>query len=258
MKTYLPPTRIRPALAEDIKNTPLFQGVADEVIEALAPSSYICKLERNDKLYPMRQDEKYLYVIREGYFALRVRSEVLMWEKNFLAWRGPGQILGEFALLFLDIQGGKLIETDDFNLLGTIGELKATEDCELLEIEGSDFINAAIKDSNIYRNISRLLIKKMVEAGKRSEVIQLPTILKQVAKTLLVLIEERGYRPGEKKIRGRIVHLDIAGYIGASRENVNKQMIELKNAGVIAYTKEGDSEIEVLDENRLRNEIGRY
>lgn len=256
MKTNSPPARISPASAEDIKHTPLFQGVAEEVIDILIPSSHICKLERNKRLYPIRDDEKYLYVIREGYFALRVHSEVLAWD-NFLTWRGPGQILGEFALLFSEVQGGKLMETDDFKLLGLTGELKATEDCELLEIEGGALLNAAMMDPNIYRNISRLLIKKAIQEGKRSEVIQLTTVMMQVAKTLLVLIDERGYRPGDRKIiRGRIVHLDIAGYIGASRESVYTQMRELKRANVIADN--GDGEIEILNVQRLRNESQLY
>lgn len=254
MRIYSPPTRIRPAVVEDLKAESLFAGVTDEIIETLVPHSHICKLERKKKLFPERPDGKYLYVIRNGYFALRVNSDVLRWD-NFLAWRGPGQILGEFALLFSEFEKGILHETEDYKLLGLIGELKATGDCELLEIEGATFVRAANADPNIYRNVSCLLIKKMIQEDKRSEVIQLSPALKQVAKTLLLLIQERGYRPGTKKIiRGRILQLDIAGYIGVSREHVNIQLKNLKEAGIISYG-EVDGKIAILDEDKLSDVV---
>ncbi len=252
MSTHVPPVRIRAACQEDIKLAPLFKGVSDSVVEALVPGAHICKLDRNKKLYTLRPHGNYLYIIREGYLALRVNSHVLRWD-NFLAWRGPGQLLGEFALLYPEIISGNSKESDH---LGLTGELKATEECELLEIEGGTFANAASRDANIYRNLSRLLIEKMTQEGKRSEVIQMSPALKRVAKTLLLLIEERGYRASERKIiRGRIVQLDLAGFIGASRGNVSKQMQALKTAGLIDYNDDGD--IEILDERRLRNEVER-
>ena len=232
------PENVSAATITDLEQAILFQDVDLDTLNRLLQHCRICQIERRQELCLERRDGKYIYVIRRGYVAIRSKAFALTWD-NFLAWRGPGQVLGEIEIL---------------SQKPNSPIIKATDPCELIEIRAKPFLSVADSSPFIYRNLARLIVEKNVHAWRRSEIIQIPlsSALRRIARTLMMLIEERGYDEGSRIIKGSIRQIDIAGYIGTRRETVMENMAELREAGILRYE---ENKIEILNEERLNNEV---
>jgi CRP-like cAMP-binding protein len=232
----------RPATLKDFENIELFAEVGESSLRLLLGNSIICNLDAQERLFPTRNEVDYLYVIIMGYVGIWLTSSFDPTVENFLAWRGPGQIIGEMRVIG-DARSEARITT--------------CQPCTLIEVRSDTFTDVADGNARIYRNISRLLMKKMYQERHRSEVIQTSTAAQKIAKTLLHLAEERiGKRLRRSAealvIPGLIIQDEIGAYIGVKRETVNRQLSELKRRNVITYKKsKKGSEITILNYERL-------
>jgi CRP-like cAMP-binding protein len=192
----------------------------------------------------LQMDEKdYLYIIRAGYLEVRLYSSLIKKGDSFLlAFRGPGQIVGEMSAIAKE---------------PSVAFISASEPCRLIQIESDALEQAAEKDWRIYRNISSLLIDKTLQERKRIEVSLMDEGQAQVAQALLNFWKERGADPepdGGRVIRGVLRHRDVADYIGCDRSTVGKPLSVLKKKGVIWYPKQGHHlphRLKLIDTKRL-------
>lgn len=238
----LGPKIVREATLADLMDKELFDQGELEVLQGIVRHSVICKLDAKQRLYPTREEVNYVYVIHTGYVALWLTSSFSNMGENFLAWRGPGQILGEMRA----VGSGP-----------TTIRIVACEPCELIQIRKDAFTDAADISQRIYRNIARLLIKKMEHERCRSEIIRMSPASRQVAQTLLHLAHERRGETeyaawNEIAIPGRIHQDEIGGYIGGTRVTVNRELTKLKTKNLIAYDKsQRGCAITILDREEL-------
>ena len=237
----LNPTILRCAIAEDIEKTQLFRDTDQVWLDHIAKDSSICKLPANASLKCVRGEVNHLYVIIRGYVAIWRPSSFRPNEYSFLAWRGPGQPIGEMRVL-----GEPRLST----------RIDTCDPCEFIEIREDTFSEVLNGSPIIYRNIVKLLLKKMRYQGHRSEVIQMNSATGKVAQTLLHLTEERletdSLLLGEIVIPGAIRQNQIAAYAGINRHTVSTELSSLKNAHIISHsgTKRG-TKITILDRQRL-------
>src|ERR1043165_8933329 len=91
----LAPEQIRRATVNDLKDRELFEGVDNNILESIPAQSVICRLDAQERLYPTRDGTDYIYIILGGYVAIWLISHLTHAGENFLAWRGPEQIIGE-------------------------------------------------------------------------------------------------------------------------------------------------------------------
>jgi CRP-like cAMP-binding protein len=233
----------RQAEVEDLRDRELFAGVDPVALGQIARHSVIRKLGAQESLELVRSSVAYVDVILSGYVAIWVNSQFNSPGETFLAWRGPEQIIGEMKAV-ADTPAEARIVT--------------CEPCVFIEMRSDNFTDVAEGSARIYRNIARLLVKKMEHERCRSEIIRMRPAGRQVAQTLLHLAHERcgpdGLgQPGEIEIPGVIHQHEFAGYVGVKRETVNRELSELKRMGVVAYVKRrAGSAITIRDVEALR------
>lgn len=235
---------VRPAKVNDLKSKELFEEVDESSLSELIEDSKICKLSAHKSLSPTRDGVDYMYVIISGYVAIWLPSHLIHMGESFLAWRGPGQIIGEMRSI-----GDKPSEA----------RITTCEPCEFIELRSDILTKVAEITPQIYRNVARLLMEKLHQERHRAEVIQLAPAERKVALALLYLVEERCKKASVNKskvfgIPGTIQQDEIGAYIGAERETINRILRRFKTAKMITYTgnKHG-CEITILDRKRLVN-----
>ncbi len=238
------PEYVRPATIDDFKSKELFEEVNENSLKYLLGHSMICRLNAHKNLSPTRDGLDYFYVIISGYVAIWLTSRLIHMGENFLAWRGPEQIIGEMRSI-----GDKTSEA----------RITTCEPCEFIEIKSEILAEVAEATPRIYRNVARLLMEKLHQERHRAEVIQITTAQKKVAQTLLYLAEDR-YRTilaaewSALKIPGVIHQDEIGAYIGAERETINRILCKFKNHNLISYTSSRHGcEITILDRDNLNN-----
>lgn len=236
------PEYVRPAETDDLKATELFEEVDESSLSELVGHSKICKLGGHKSLSYTRDGVDYVYIIISGYVAIWLPSHLIHVGQSFLAWRGPGQIIGEMRSI-----------TDRT----TEARITTCEHCEFIELRSDILTKIAEGTARIYRNVARLLTEKLYQERHRAEVIQISSAERKVAQTLLYLEQERSKTPPGNESREfgipGIIHQDeIGAYIGAERETINRILRKFKTDNMINYTgnKHG-CEITILDRERL-------
>lgn len=236
------PEYIGPATIDDLKSKELFAEVAANNMKEFLGHSMKCRLDAHKRLYPTRSGVDYMYIIVSGYVAIWLTSGLIHMGENFLAWRGPEQIIGEMQSI-----GNEPSEA----------RITTCEPCEFIELRSDVLTDVADFTPRIYRNVARLLMEKMHHERHRSEVIQMSTSSKKVAQTLLYLAEERCKKtsPNETnhvRIPGILHQDEIGAYIGVERETTNRILCDFKRRYWIAYTKSKKGcEITILDRSNL-------
>ena len=238
------PEYVRLAEIDDLKSEQLFAEVNERSLSELIGHSRICKLGAHKSLSHTRDGVDYMYVIITGYVAIWLPSYLIHVGESFLAWRGPGQIVGEMRSI-----------TDK----DTQARITTCENCEFIELRSDILTRVAETTPRIYRNVARLLTEKLYQERHRAEVIQLASAERKVAQTLLYLAQERSKKTPVNKstvfsIPGIIHQDEIGAYIGAERETINRILRRFKISKMINYTgnKHG-CEIIILDRQRLIN-----
>lgn len=235
------PQCVRSAMIEDLKGRELFEDVDEAALQSISVCSTICKLEAQERLHPTREAVDYLYVILSGYLTIWIPSRLIYMGDNFLAWRGPEQIIGEMRSIGDEPSDAKII---------------ACEPCELIEIRSDAFTDVANGAPQIYRNIARLLLKKMYHERHRSEVIQMSPSNRKVAQTLLHLARERcladQFNNAVVEIPGIIHQDEVGAYVGVERETINRSLCTFKRKKIIHYVKsKNGSAITILNRGKL-------
>lgn len=221
--------------ADDLKSRELFRGVQESALVEIAKRCSARRLNARDNLQVTRDEVDYIFVIRGGYVAIWMESQFTEGGETFIAWRGPEQVIGET----------KWVEDKPPHT-----NIIACDPCELIEMRRDDFEDAANISPVIYKNLVRLLVKKMEHERCRSEIIRLSRCERQVAQTLLHLAHERCGGAalggnGKINIPGTVQQDEIAGYIGVKRETINRPLSNLKKQNIINYT--AGSPITILD-----------
>jgi CRP-like cAMP-binding protein len=213
--------RLRQQLDEDtfinlLKGRALFRDVPPEqfplgTLEEISRSIDIVRLGKNRALEFAKDS---LYEIISGYVKI-YDPEPLGAEKGqqdtkhrraLLAWRVPGELLGDFNFACPPENHPD--------------EIVATDDCRLLRIPNETVRNLARSYPQIYLNIARNLAIKAMRARIRAQVLRLPNINGMIAKLFIEFLAERGYDADIGKadklnvINGTFYIKDIASFLG--------------------------------------------
>lgn len=248
--------RIREAIIDDLQERELFREIPEDKLNALIGSAWICSLGPDENLWPADEPAKHLFAIIEGNVAIWANSAFDPHQETFLAWRGKEDILFETLLAWRDREFYTGRRRNDSSPKATI---KTRDSCTFLEIENRAFDKFAESCPLIFRNLARLLVKKMSFEKLRSEVIEALHPNQRIARALLSIAAERLGQAVESlpvtfTIPGPIHQVDLAGYVGHKYETVNRNLSALRKAKIILYVGHGD--FTISDSHKLR-EIGR-
>jgi len=135
-----------------------------------------------------------------------------------LAWRGPGDIIGEMAAITKTPRSATV---------------RAVEEIEILEIDGDDFVDYLRTHFEAHLALDKVLSQRVAEsAGEvRSE-------RRKVSARVAQVLAEAADRVGRQS-RGGLwlpfprTQQDLAGLIGASRESVSAALKQFRARGLV-------------------------
>jgi CRP/FNR family transcriptional regulator, cyclic AMP receptor protein len=206
-----------------------FEGLEDATIERLAALCRIRQLAAGEKLFVKGDAGDGLYGILFG--QIRIETTTNSGESLVLNMLGPDDLFGEIAL---------------FDGQRRTADAVAAESSELFFLKRSDFLVLLDKDPQIAIRVIEFLCQRLRWVTDRLEEATLLPLPIRLARRLLRLGQDFGNEIN-------ISQEQLANYVGAARESVNRQLQVWRRAGLIELRR---GRILLLDMQKLSRETG--
>lgn len=246
-----------------------FEGLSLTTLDEISKAAKIVRLERNRSLNLRASDS--IYEIISGYVKIYDRPMRPIERKQpnvknppaLLAWRIPGELLGDFRFIAPD---------------GESDHIVATDKCELLQMPSKLLRKWADHHPQIYINIARNLASKASKTRIRAQILRYGKIDIMIARLFLELLKEReGGDLVEKKgqewtlvdgasrkdgqgwtlVKGTFILDDIAAFLGYKKEGVRLGFQALMKDGLVDHYESLRSGRYVCHEAGLREYLER-
>ena len=218
--------------AELLARVPLLSGLEapelDRIAQVAVPRSY----PKGARVFHEGDESDACYVIREG--EVRVTREHSDGRAIALATLGPGELVGELAMLDGGVRSASL---------------EALTDIELLAVSAADMRGLLGRNAEITAKLVVALTKRLRETNERISRQSFQTVPSRVAGVLSQLVQEDSGDPGREGVTIRMNQADLAQLAGTSRESVSRFLAVLERAGVVRV---GRGRVTVLEPQRLR------
>jgi CRP-like cAMP-binding protein len=224
------PASKRPEFAPLLELNPLFAGLGAEAVDKIAALCGKRKLAAGEVLFLKGDSGDALYGVRRG--RLRIETATESGERLTLNVQGPGDMFGEVA--FLDGQPRTAGAT-------------AAEPTEVFVLHRTEFLAYLERDPRVAVRLIELLCQRIRWISERMEETALLPLHARLARRLCALALDFGAD----------VHIsqeELAVYVGAARESVNRQLQLWRKAGIIALHR---GRISLLDVDRLAADAGK-
>lgn len=223
------------------------------VLEDICNRTDVIVVPRSERLDLINQGD-YLFEILSGYVKICDPSEahrtpgMIDSEPALLAWRIPGELLGDFKFALPEVSGND--------------EITATDECHLLRMPASLIHELAVRFPRIYFNIARNLAAKARKAGIRAQILRIGPLRGKVARLFLELIAERGTTEestGEHVLNGTFRVDELAAFIGYEERSTGGVISEMRNLGLIEhYNNQMSGRYEIRDEAGLKDYLEQH
>lgn len=203
---------------------PFFASLGAEAVEAIASLCVTRSLGTGQSLFLKGDPGDALFALRRG--QVRITSETEDGRRTTLNMLGPGDVFGEVALL--DGQP-------------RTASARASEPTELFVILRRDLLSLLERRPTIAVQLIELLCARIRWMSARTEEASFLSLERRLVRRLIGLCEDYGDEI-------TVSQEELAAFVGATRESVNRQLQVWKRAGLIAL---GRGRIHVLDIGRL-------
>ncbi|MXQ10212.1 Crp/Fnr family transcriptional regulator [Microvirga makkahensis] len=216
-------------LALLLKANAFFAGLGDDVIEAIAVLCVCRRLEPGETLFLKGDPGDALYAVRRG--QIRIATSIPSGRRLTLNLLGPGDVFGEVALL-----DGRPRTADAV----------ATEPTELYTVYRRDFFGLLEQRPSVAIRIVELLCERIRWMSSQMEERALLPLETRLAHRLVALSEDYGCEL-------HVSQEELAVFVGASRESVNRQLQNWRRLGWIELSRNC---IRVIHPSRLSRPTG--
>ncbi len=202
---------------ELLANSPLFAGLGQAELTALARTAQRLEYDSEEAIFHMNSRGDGLYLLASGRVKVVVPSPE--GKEIILATLGPGAFFGELALV-----------DDEPRSASVVTELPSV----VYRIHRNNFSRLLDAHPNIARALLRELAHRLRRANAHMESLLTLDVFGRLARYLLDLAREHGQPLGNGWIAlRRPTHQDIAAAIGTSRETVSRLMGTLTAKGFL-------------------------
>jgi CRP/FNR family cyclic AMP-dependent transcriptional regulator len=200
------------SVAESLKAVPLFSGLAEKEITALADAAIVRTFAKNTIVVTEGERSDSLYVILSGRVKVFVSDE----DGNDLVlnFEGPGECFGELAL-------------DEGPRSASVMTL---ESCKMAVIPNDVLRTFLVQHPDAAFQLIRLLIGRTRHMTDSLKDLALLDVYGRVAKLLLELARDVD---GKLVVVERLTQQEIAGRVGASREMISRILKDLTVGGYV-------------------------
>ena len=200
---------------ELLHRVPLFAGLAEERLQALATVATTRRLSAREELFHKGDPASQVYVVSTG--RLKVYTTSSEGDEILFTILDEGEVIGELPLL----TGGR-----------RTASVAALEPSELLVLDRRDFLRYLREQPVVAIELMVVLAERLVRISEFAEDALFLSLPARLAKKLLLLCERYGDEAPEGiRIGLKLSQGELADLVGTTRESVNKQ--------VRAWTEEG-------------------
>jgi CRP/FNR family cyclic AMP-dependent transcriptional regulator len=197
----------------DLKKIPLFEGLSDDELRALAERTGQRSFPKNAIVLNEGDLTDSLYLIVSGKAKVYLGDE--SGKELILDIKGPGSYFGEMVL-------------DEKARSATVMTLEASQ---FATLSRSDFIAVLLKHPKIALQLIRNLIRVARGLNENVRSLALLDVYGRVARVLIELAVEQD---GKLVIPEKMTQKDIANRVGASREMINRILRDLSQGGYVS------------------------
>ena len=220
-------------VAELLARVPLLSGLSEAELDRIAQVAVPRSYPKGARVFHEGDRSDACYVIRDG--EIRVTREHSDGRAIALATLGPGEIVGELAMLDGEVRSASV---------------EALTDVELLAIAAQDMRGLLERNPEITSKLVIALTRRVRETNERVARQSFQTVPSRVAGVLSQLVaEEVTAGGGHEAVTIRMNQADLAQLAGTSRESVSRFLAVLERAGVVRV---GRGRVTVLEASRLR------
>jgi CRP/FNR family transcriptional regulator/CRP/FNR family cyclic AMP-dependent transcriptional regulator len=221
------------ALVDLLQAAPVFSGLEDAVLEALAASMVKRTFAKGRILFYKDSPGNSLYLVEAGLVRIFVLSS--SGQEATLNLHGPGECFGELALLDGAARSAAAIAVET-----TVAHVLAR----------ADFLRLLDSQPLLARHMVALLAQRLRQLTAHTESLAFLDVYGRLASCLLDLAEHHGApRPKGVEINLKLTQTELASCVVAARESVNRAVGTFRDQGMI----EVDGQvITILDPERLR------
>ncbi|MGI9092514.1 MAG: Crp/Fnr family transcriptional regulator [Mycobacteriales bacterium] len=210
----------------------LFQGVAPEAAEALAGSLTYSDCSRGATVFVEGEQGDTLYIVLAG--KVKVGRKAADGRENMLSVMGPSDMFGELSL---------------FDPGPRTASATVVTEARLAFLAHSSLRPWITDRPEIAEQLLRVLARRRRRTNDALADLIFTDVPGRVAKALLELAERFGTNEGgHLRVTHDLTQEELAQYVGASRETVNKALADFATRGWIRL--EGKTVV-VLDRDRL-------
>jgi CRP-like cAMP-binding protein len=200
---------------ELLQRVPLFAGLAEDRLTALAAVSTTRRLAAREELFHKGDPASQVYVVSSG--RLKVYTTSREGDEVLFAILDEGEVIGELPLL----TGGRRT--------ASVATLEASE---LLVLDRRDFLRYLREQPGVAVELMVVLAERLVRSSEFAEDALFLSLPARLAKKLLLLCDRYGSQTSDGIHIGiKLSQGELADLVGTTRESVNKQ--------VRAWTEEG-------------------
>jgi CRP/FNR family transcriptional regulator, cyclic AMP receptor protein len=215
-----------------LARVPLFAGLSREELERIAAVAVPRAFPKGARVFHEGDTSDACYVIRSG--EVRVTREHSDGRAIALATLGPGEIVGELAMLDGEVRSASV---------------EALSEIELLAISAADMRGLLERNPAITAKLVVALTRRVRATNERVARQSFQTVPSRVAGVLSQLVAEESSEDGGHGVTIRMNQADLAQLAGTSRESVSRFLAVLERAGVVRV---GRGRVTVLEPSRLR------
>jgi CRP/FNR family cyclic AMP-dependent transcriptional regulator len=219
-----------------LARVPLFADLTTEELGALATSLRRRRSARGEVLFIEGDPGDSLYIIEEGRVKIALTSP--QGKEVVLTILGPSDFFGDLALLDGEPRSADAI---------------AVEACQLLLLRRQDFLSFIDAHPAAAKKLLAVLSRRLRRNAQLVQDAAFLDIPSRLARLLAGLADQEGQPAGTGVVIGsRLTQTDLAGFIGASRESVNKWLRSFERQGLLRLER---GRLVILDVERLREHI---
>ena len=221
---------------ELLSRVPLLSGLSEGELERIAQVAVPRSYPKGSRVFHQGDESDACYIVRSG--EVRVTREHSDGRAIALATLGPGEIVGELAMLDGEVRSASV---------------EAITDIDLLAVAARDMRGMLERNPGLTAKLVVALTKRVRETNERVARQSFQTVPSRVAGVLSQLAaEESDDGAARDGVTIRMNQADLAQLAGTSRESVSRFLAVLERAGVVRV---GRGRVTVLESGRLRSYI---
>ena len=200
-----------------LRRVPLFEGLGDEDLEAIAKVTISRTYDRDQIIILAEEEGDALFIIDSGQVKVSIVSED--GREVILSLLGDGAVFGELSLLDGKPRSANVV---------------ATENTALYVVRRADFLQLIYKVPKISIALLAELAARLRRTDRKIEGLALLDVTSRISETLLQLATDQGEQREEGiHVASRPTHQQLANMSGTTRETVSRVLKRLESQGYI-------------------------